>query len=195
MLYRASREFARSINNHVINEFLDAVPGAPIHLDTGSEYESLDIKVCMLKEGWWPCIPGWHADDFWRGQDGQPALGELREHPSSHYMVLHGDCSLTQFLASSFLPYPPKDLDSPVYGFYNQMVDEIVTACPDRLKTVESGKLYKFTESDFHRGMPATKDGWRAFFRLTHSRHRQPKDEIRQQVQVYVPHKQMFRGW
>src|SRR6267142_3958223 len=85
MLYRASREFARSLNNPVINDFLNNAP------ESGSRYESFDIKVCMLKQGWWPCIPGWHLDDFHRGPDGQPALAQLEQNACKHIMALHGN--------------------------------------------------------------------------------------------------------
>jgi hypothetical protein len=184
MLYRASREFARSLNNPVINDFLANAS------ESGFRYESLDIKVCMLKQGWWPCIPGWHLDDFHRGIDGQPALDQLENYRCRHIMALHGDSSLTQFCEGEF-ELPPFVLDQPVYGWYNKQINRRYSC----FQTIESRRVYEFTESDFHRGVEATHDGWRAFFRLTQSNHREPKNEIRSQVQIYVPQAQFFRGW
>lgn len=187
MLYRASLAFAVK-NCPLLTEFVDRVKSLwmPEH-----KYESLDVKVCMLKKGWWPCIPGWHLDDFYRPTGEQPDIRNLHKHSSTHYMTLFGDASLTQFIEGECeLEFPPDG--ETVYGFYNKLI-ELWPKLP-RI-TSKPNKLYKFTSMDFHRGMPATKDGWRAFVRLTLGNERPPKDEIRTQVQVYVPHDEMFKGW
>lgn len=186
MLYRASLDFALQ-HAPELEEFVTRVR------ETNPQphrYESLDVKVAMLKRGWWPCIPGWHLDDFYRPTGEQPDIAHLPEHPSTHFMVLFGDSSLTQFLEQEYeLELPPPT--GTVYGFYDKLIEN---GGVPRM-TVEQNTLYRFTSTDFHRGMPATKDGWRAFVRLTLGNERPPKDEIRSQVQVYVPQDKLFAGW
>jgi hypothetical protein len=186
MLYRASIPFALE-HAPTLQEFVDSVKSTwlPPH-----KYESLDVKIAMLKKGWWPCIPGWHLDDFYRPTGEQPDIKNLNEHLSTHFMTLYGDSSLTEFLSGETqLGLPPET--GTVYGYYDKVIES--SGLPKTV--VKSETLYRFTSTDFHRGMPATKDGWRAFVRLTIGNERPPKDEIRTQVQVYVPFDKMFSGW
>lgn len=185
-LYRADMDFARSFGGAALQPFLDQYK--PI----GLRYISIDVKVHMLKPGWFPCIPGWHLDDFWRPTGGQPVLNELDEHGSQHTMVVFGDSSLTEFLHGPVtLEAPPAGFTGNVYGWYN----EIIEAKKLPRFSVEEGVVHSFTHNDFHRGVAATKSGWRAFIRLTESDHREPKNEIRSQANVYIPHTDLTRGW
>jgi hypothetical protein len=186
MLYRADAEFAVK-RIPALRGFIDSALAenyAPF------KYESLDVKVAMLKKGWWPCIPGWHLDDFYRPSGGQPDIEHLPEHASTHFMALFGGCSLTEFL-DGFQEFPLPPRDGTVYGFYDKLIED---SHSPRI-TLQSETLYRFTSLDFHRGMPAKEYGWRAFVRLTVGNERPPKNEIRTQVQVYVPADKMFAGW
>lgn len=62
MLYRADLDFAIETVPH-LEDFAMAVQRALPWLPDDAE-TSLDLKVLMLKRGWYPCIPGWHLDDF-----------------------------------------------------------------------------------------------------------------------------------
>lgn len=187
MLYRADMDFAEK-NCPALEEFL-FLARAYYPNRGGYKYESLDAKVTMLKPGWWPCIPGWHLDDFYR-PNGQPDIENLTYHSSIHLMALFGDASLTEFVDQKInLPLPPQD--EVVYGFYNREIERL----KPRTVICQENTIYHFSAFDFHRGMPATKSGWRGFVRLTFSNERPPKNEIRSQVQVYVPHDELFKGW
>jgi hypothetical protein len=190
MLYRADVDFALS-KVPVLWDFISHLPVNPFLF----KYRSLDVKVAMLKKGWYPCIPGWHCDDFYRPTGTQPDILNLASHNSRHFMALYGDASLTEFLDFPLMfPDPPST--GTVYGFYNRLINNL-----DR--DVSSGypvkalseRLYEFDSMTFHRGMPATKGGWRAFVRLTLGSERPPKNEIRSQVNVYVPHNELEAGW
>lgn len=98
MLYRATMQFASEQHSPIVNDFLRICM-----LDNqshGFRYCSLDTRVSMLMPGWFPCIPGWHCDDFYR-PDGHPAPSLAAEQcPMVHYMAVLGDCSLTEFLST-----------------------------------------------------------------------------------------------
>jgi len=143
----------------------------------------------MLMKGMYPCIPGWHCDDFWRPDGKQPDLENVeKDAPQKHYIVVLGDVSMTEFLTKDIrLPTPAyiqqvQGSDEPVYAYYDRAIEY------REAKTlfVESNKIYSFGPLAFHRGSPATKNGFRTFIRVTRSNHREPKNETRYQSNVYV---------
>lgn len=187
-LYRADMEFAYKFGGPYIQKFLKDFK--PLRF----EHISIDVKVHMLQPGWFPCIPGWHLDDFWRPNGGQPDLNTLHEHPSVHTMVVWGDAALPEFLEGPVELPQASELVTPgqnLYAAYNLAIE----AAKLPRKAVQPGVKYKFTHLDFHRGVAATKPGWRCFVRITESDHREPKNEIRSQSQVYIPTSDLYKGW
>ncbi len=184
-LYRADAEFSRSFNNHAINLILKNLPTHPEF-----KYVSIDSRTHMLMRGMYPCIPGWHCDDFYRAsKDSQPNLESvLEEAPATHYMLILGENSRTEFLKKDVeLPSPRELLEQfgdkkPFYLSYDEIIDQIN---PETV-LVEPKNLYSFGPLCFHRGKPATENGWRFFMRATFSNHREPKNEVRYQTQVYT---------
>lgn len=185
--YRASAEFAYEHGGGFFRELL------PLLDLTGGKFVSIDSRVHMLMPSWYPCIPGWHCDDFHR-PEGQPALESL---PAiKHYCVVLGaEVSTTEFLWQPVdLPSPTElyevhGSDRPLYAHYN----EIIESNNFKTRRLRSGEVLKFSGLDFHRGLPADRAGWRAFIRITVSDHREPKNEIRTQTQVYLT--APFEGW
>jgi hypothetical protein len=100
-LYRSDLDFAKSFDNKTINDIL-------IHLPYHPEFKhvSIDSRSHMLMKGMYPCIPGWHCDDFYReSHEHQPDLANIP--PTIHYLVVLGDCSRTEFAATDLnLPDP-----------------------------------------------------------------------------------------
>lgn len=185
--YRASEQFAHTHGGKFFQELL------PMLDLSGGRYVSIDSRVSMLMPGWFPCIPGWHCDDFHR-PEGQPALEALL--PIKHYCVVLGaDVSTTEFVWQPIeLPSPTEIYDAlgsdrPLYAHYNEMIE----ARKLRTRRLQNGEVLRFTGLDFHRGLAAERPGWRAFIRISVSDHREPKDEIRTQSQVYLT--APFEGW
>ncbi len=182
MIFGGDLAFSRRHGGPITQEFLDLLPtdwiDAPFILDS---------RVHMLKPGWMPCIGGWHLDDIPRsGEESQPNFS-LVNPATQHVSAVIGDASLTEFLDEEVeLWVPPRGL---VYkSFDAQMV--YIRA---RTQFVSSGVLFRFGSYDLHRGTPATKDGFRMFIRASIYSPRSPKNEIRNQTQVYV---ESFReGW
>jgi hypothetical protein len=189
-LYRYSADKA-------INDFEDVIIHSFIkkcNMDIGTsfgyKYTSLDTRVHMLKPGMYPCIGGWHCDDFYRDETtGQPLLNNIDEVcPQVHYMCTIGDTALPQFFIS--------DLTAKIDR--NNVYKSLQKRLPEKdLETWDiyqpkSGEIVKIGPSAIHRGIAADKSAWRLFMRLTYSKHRFAKNEIRTQTQVYLTN---MDGW
>lgn len=182
-LFRADIEFAKKQGHEQFNVVLSQLE----HLfkDDGFKYTSIDSRTHMLMRGMYPCIPGWHCDDFYRPTGGQPDLANVEEMaPQKHYLIVLGDCSRTEFLVRDLALLAPEHLpqDKPSYFYY----DEALEKEPEPTIFVEPNKIYTFGPTAFHRGSPASENGWRTFIRLTRSNHYDPKNELRYQSNVYL---------
>ncbi len=191
--FRASLEMAYRLSPLTIKSFLDAALDDVGHRH-GFRCVSIDSRTHMLMPGMYPCIPGWHCDDFYRPEGGQPDLINVaKKAPSVHYaMVLDQDTgSLTEFLTKPLIdpmmngvlfgrqPHDALTLSGAAHAWIENELT-IQSRC------VESGEVVRFGPLDFHRGVPATGVGWRHFIRLTLSNHYEPLNEVRTQTQVYV---------
>jgi hypothetical protein len=74
-----------------------------------------------------------------------------------------------------------------VYGKWNREINDLVARGEMRLEQLDEGNIAAFNWQSFHRGMPATKNGWRMFIRASWNTNREFKNEIRQQTQIYLP--------
>ncbi len=186
-LYRASMEFAQAQGNPELNRLLEM-----FNITGKYKYVSIDTRSHMLMKGMFPCIPGWHCDDFYRPDTyelhGQPDLENVDTNaPAIHHLMVLGDCSRTEFLLEDAEFPDTKDLhrefgtEHPVYYHYDRMLEESKPATIH----VEPNAIYTFGPTAFHRGQDAQHNGWRCFIRVTESNHRSPKDEVRYQTQVY----------
>jgi hypothetical protein len=189
--YRADADMVWRLGGNFLREFIYSAPPRPF------KYIILDVKVHMLMPSWFPCIPGWHCDDFYRPKDNTPDLLNYRRMaPSTLFMVVVGNSSFTEFLKGPIeLPSPeelPKE-NKPIYGTYNRIIDSMIEENKAEIISVKSGVPVEFTGLDFHRGTVTEKATWRLFARITMSNHRPPVNEIRTQSQVYMP--QPFNGW
>jgi hypothetical protein len=153
----------------------------------------LDSRVHMLMPGWYPCIPGWHHDDVPRSRsDGQPNYVSP-EYESEHVMALMGDnCAPTEF-AIGTCELPDVPIGKTIYKEWHPIVERMVRNQELKLRVAPMHKLLGFDNQTFHQGVRATSGGWRFFIRASRYTHREPVNEVRRQVQVYleVP----MEGW
>lgn len=191
--YRTDVDMAYRLGGKFIKEFLHTIP------KTDYRYISIDTKVHMLKPGWYPCIPGWHCDDFHR-VNNIPQLSKVKEDaPSLHYGVVIGKSSFTEFLKYPIELPNEKEIsfysssDKPIYGIYSDLLDAIIKQKKAETFKVKSGVPFEFSTLDFHRGVQCEIPEWRLFLRVTQSNHRNPKNEIRNQSQVYL--RDINIGW
>lgn len=178
MMFSADKDFAfkngGEITKYFIQEFLnDDLPWI------------IDSRVHMLMPGWYPCIPGWHHDDVPRytTPGGQPDYDNLR-YKASHKLCVIGDASLTQFYKKPIELEKPKPGEV-YYKIWNDEINKVLT--PEDIYTVDSGEVVSFDWQTFHRGMPSTKSDWRYFVRASVDTFRQFHNQVRKQVQAYMP--------
>lgn len=154
-------------------------------------FVSVDTRLSMLMPGMYPCIPGWHCDDFHRPNGGQPDLAHAPQ--AEHVCLIIGNCSRTRFVAQELdLPMvTDTDLEGgrTLYGVMHRRIEQ----CDPKTFQVSSGEMWRFSPKTWHRGEPATEAGWRYFLRLTGSDHWTPLNQRRTQTQVYLT--EPFRGW
>jgi hypothetical protein len=184
-LYRASVEFVKQLGTPELNHILEHLPDHPEY-----KYISIDSRTHMLMKDFYPNIPGWHCDDFYRTEEtkNQPDLENLTENANCiHYILLMNDVSLTEFLTEDIeLPTTREILATgttkPIYYHYDEMIEKK----DPQFVRLEPHTLYSFGPLCFHRGQGATKNGWRYFIRITFSNHYTPMNELRYQTQVYT---------
>lgn len=148
----------------------------------GSEENAIvDTRTHMLMPGWCPCIPGWHHDDVARGKNGQPDYDEMPYSSEHLLLTINTEIAPTEFITSTHTL--PKIKHGVVYGQWNTILN---AQAPTILRASET-TWYEFDWQTFHRGVPAVKSGWRWFIRVSRKTGRKPTNELRRQVQVYLP--------
>lgn len=138
----------------------------------------VDVKIHMLMDGQYPCIPNWHCDNIPR-RDGKTDYASAD--PGHLMMIWLSDSPETEVID---LPEPAscgravsdhKDLRHAIAAF------------PTR--RLQPRAWYSFSQLSPHRGTRATRNGWRVFCRLTHKSivsHRPVQSVIRRHAQVYL---------
>lgn len=188
MLFNCSFEAARELGGPITRAFLSAI------IADGEEAPVVvDSRVHMLMPGWFPAIPGWHHDDVPRtGPDNQPNYDSPAYH-SRHCMALvNADVAPTEFIIGhQTLPKP--DGDGPVYKHWHDLTEEQVAAKLVETYRAMDRELIYFDWQSMHRAVPAVTSGWRWFARASWQTDRRPTNEVRRQVQVYLPN--LTEGW
>lgn len=188
-VYRCSAEFVKTLGHKPLSA---AVDQALKQLTQKWKFISIDTRLSMLMEGMYPCIPGWHVDDFWRPEGKKTDLLTVPE--AEHIGLNLGTCSNTIFLKHPItieIPTPAEleVLDTNVHTIIHKEVErKEIASFP-----LQEREFWRFFPTTIHRGSAATENGWRYFFRLSGSNHREPLNQLRTQTQVYVA--DMSKGW
>jgi hypothetical protein len=180
--YNCDLDFAHKHGGPITKSFLKA-----LHVKEGV----FDSRVHMLMPGWYPCIPGWHHDDVGRDPlTGQPDYVTPRYHAHHYAGVVNAEVAPTEFLLGNYT-LPAVKRGQTVYKVW----DEALEAQPLRLVQIPDRRIIKFDWLTFHRGVPAVKNGWRWFGRVSTNTERlnHVTNEIRTQTQVYLP--VINQGW
>lgn len=183
MFYRANSGFAWKYGGPITRAFLDKMP-----LDWWAYNVTIDSRCHMLMPGWYPCIPGWHHDDVARiRSDGQPDY-ERETYRAEHLIgLVNAEVAPTQFALGEFdLEIP--DVGKTVYKEWHPEVQKLVDCGKLATYNAKSGDIIWFDSHSWHRGVAATKSGWRWFIRVSRNTPRalDCKNEIRKQTQVYM---------
>lgn len=174
MLFGADRRYAEINGGPLTSMFLRQCPSRSDLI--------IDSKVTMLMAGMWPCIPGWHHDDVDRPTpDAQPDYDNRKTSPM-HWMMHLGDTYADPEFVTEPVSVPRLPGRVKVYKAWDRYIDALDPA----REAVRSGQVVRFSWEAFHRGMPATQNGWRFWIRASLGSSRTVTNEVRKQVQVYL---------
>lgn len=184
MFFSCSLAHAFEHGGPITKEFVTALPNQWNEDPTAI----FDSRVHMLMPGWLPCIPGWHHDDVpRRDSDGQPDYANHGE--AIHILALvNGDVAPTELaVGSCSLHTEPLKIGRPLYGEWHEEIETLIAGGSLTRARAGNGFLIAFDWQTFHRGVPAVRNGWRWFGRVSRKSTRRIKNELRRQVQVYLP--------
>lgn len=144
----------------------------------------IDTRVHMLMPGMFPAIGGWHCDAVPRpgGLYGDQPNPELYDERVTHCVVTFspGETSRTEFLLE------PITAELRPGSRVWSTVHEQVVAQPRLTQKIEHNSFISFDQGTLHRATAASAPGWRFFFRASLYSSK-PQNQIRRQVQVYMP--------
>lgn len=158
---------------------------------TGHSDWIVDSRVHMLKPEWYPCIGGWHFDEVKRSYKGQPLHTDIMGTDVEHAVMVVGETSMTEFLPVCDIPAVTEKYIDGGYNTY-EVIDGYVKAVSPEVRVAESGAIYLIDSKTLHRGVAADRDGWRFFVRASRKSARKVENQIRTQVQTYIPY---GKGW
>ncbi len=191
MLWSASLDYAVAAGGQLTRDFVTRLPES-------WRYDNrvvIDSRVHMLMPGWCPAIPGWHLDDVPRsGPRNQPNYvdPEYKAEQIALLVSTDGEICPTSFLSGQVeLPEPPPD--ALVYEFWHREIQSQIRRGEQAEHFIQHGHLVWFDWQGFHRANESKGSGWRFFIRATRGSRRPAKNEIRNQVQVYLSNPE--RGW
>lgn len=193
MLFGADLAYAREHGGEITNHVLDTLAQSDVFVQWLERFKAgelpsasivIDSRVNMLMPGMYPSIPGWHGDDVPRGvKYAQPDLNGVNPDGFMHFMVLFSDnvipVSATEFVVE------PVTLDVDPDNVWKS-VNAGVEALKPKTRKLREGDIIAFGQEALHRASPCVQAGWRFFMRVSFT-YRKPVNEIRQQVQVYMP--------
>jgi hypothetical protein len=192
MIYSGTPDFAHHKGGPLTKEILRRIMRDEMYLAVqalGPDdfHTVVDTRVTMTMPGMYPSIPGWHCDDVPRGKThNQPVLHGINPFVQ-HFMVLVSDqeaaVSCTEFVTEPF------EVDVDLANVWNS-VDRAVEAEKPKTRFLKQGEIIRFNQEAIHRASMTKTAGWRFFIRVSYT-HREPANEHRNQVQVYVSN----NGW
>lgn len=198
MFFSCSLAYAHEHGGPITRAFVEGLWEAVPSL-VGDSTAILDSRVHMLMPGWCPAIPGYHHDDVARGgADNQPDYDEWRKQPfmvegnyspmrTMHYMgMVNAHLAPTRFAVGDVV-MPAVEPGQTIYRVWHDEVEAMLADGRMAPVDVKSGIVYGFRDEDFHTAVPAVAGGWRWFVRVTVNSQRVISNEIRRQVQVYLP--------
>lgn len=193
MFFGATLLHAYDKGGPITHAFIEALGEAGWSEDNEPHDAIFDSRAHMLMPGMWPCIPGWHHDDVFRPAPGaQPdydwMLADPERNPQHILGLVNADVAPTEFLTYDGVRRFPKVEQGNVYKVWNDLIEgeRRMQINATEVIQAEDRRLYQFDGTGLHRGVGAVKHGWRWFGRVSWQTTRKTKNEIRQQVQVYM---------
>lgn len=192
MIWSGDYQFARSNGGELTQEFLDKISSTDRYKSMSGVSDLnfvLDSRVTHIMPGQYPSMGGWHCDDFTRkAKYAQPRI-EDRDKRICHFVALVGDAedgnSCTEFVTEKCKI--PVDQNAVWNSLDHAIENQYSFLKRSKAKNLD---IVYFNQDAIHRATAATTAGWRLFIRGSFT-YREPQNEIRKQVQVYLDKK----GW
>jgi len=188
MLFNCSFDFTRKNCGPITTNILrnvDWTKLGPIDKIT------VNTRVTMTMNGYYPSIPGWHCDNVPRSEKySQPDLTLVDPAVQNVLCFVSSveNHSETEFLDQEIeIGVNKNDVWSSVDEYLNSYDHAL------NLKTefIEPGQIVQFDQQALHRSTHTINPGWRLFLRVSNADIKQ-ENEIRNQVQIYLP---LGKGW
>jgi hypothetical protein len=185
MFFRATIKYAMDNGGPITKSFLSTLlEEEDTYLDKSNAL--FDSRSHMLMKNFYPCIPGWHHDLVPRSrEDGQPNYKNPEFHSVHCLGLINGEIAPTEFAVGN-QEFEEVPLGENVYKVWDKKVQELVDSKKLTTFKAESNLLYLFNCHSWHRGTKAVNRGWRWFGRLSWHHNVPARNEIRNQVQVYL---------
>ncbi len=180
--HKADLDFVREHAGPLSELLLDVM--APLMFTESGFNLLVDSRVTMLMPGYLPAIPGWHCDSY-RSDGKQPDLTQMDDERYKFWfcnLATNQRVSNTEFLA---LPAHLQVDSERVWASVDEAINSDGGLDEWESRQILPGEIVEFNQTDLHRASPCIVAGWRLFFRVT-ATHREPVNEIRSQVQVYI---------
>lgn len=191
MLFNCDKKYAYDNGGPITQDFITTLAH---NFNWRNEDWVIDSRVHMaVVKGCYLCIPGWHHDDVPRTRsDGQP------DYRSPAYKAEHCCCLVnasiapTEFAVGN-MTFSEVPLGNKYYKEWHPEVEKGIEHGLLKRRIIKDSILTYFDWETWHQGVPATEIGWRFFIRATKNTGRKPTNEIRRQVQIYLPNP--VEGW
>jgi len=184
MLFAAASSFAEENGGVITREFLSTLPK--------DESFVIDSRVHMLKNGWYPAIPGWHLDSIPRSKTNRQPDFTLGTSNLDCYVAVVGSVAMTEFITPgrSIRLWCP---DGKRWSEFSRDINSMIRDGEVTTQRIKPSTVVRFGPNDFHRATPAEGDGWRFFIRAVRGSATPHANEIRRQTQVYLH--ELEAGW
>lgn len=192
MLFSCDFEHAIRLGGPITKGFLETVLRDSVEFHNARDL-IIDTRVHMLMPGWFPAIPGFHHDDVPRNPaSGQPDYA-APAYRSKHVMgLVNGHLCPTEFACGTAIMSEPGQHKVVYREWHKEVERQLEGGSLSRVST-PSERLVYFNDRALHQAVPASAGGWRWFGRATINTNRQPANETRSQVQVYLS--PLMEGW
>ena len=169
-MYSATPEFAWEHGGPITHQLLGLIPrDYKNEADKLGLFLNIDVRVHRLYPGNFPAYPGWHCDAQFRETFFAQPRSERTQLSNHLIATISSDeegISRTEFMAQPLNLYIPNYDPEEGEVFWKLVDSEIRKLDSFESWTMPDGALTRFDCWTLHRCTPATKRGWRLFFRV-----------------------------
>lgn len=191
MLFGASIKFASEnggpLTRAFLNEAIESLLAMQVYCEANNIHIVIDTRSHILMPGFYPAIPGWHADAYPRAKYGEQPNLELGNRNNYHIVAFQSDQDdgVSRTLFSKHGTSTTMDVDN------KHVWQSVHSQFKGETQSELDGEILKFSQATLHNAQAAHTKGWRWWIRVS-CFYKPPENTVRRQVQVYAP---IGLGW